>query len=154
LKPVLFWVIVLQLSLSIINMNEECIFCKIIKGEISNYTVYEDEHSLAFLDIAPRAKGHTVVIPKVHAERVDELPEENIMKLFAGVKKAIEKVNNALSPDGFNVGWNDGKSAGQVVPHLHVHILPRWKGDGGGNMHSIIDNPGDNTVEEISMLFK
>ena len=131
----------------------DCIFCKIIKGEIPNYTVYEDEHVLAFLDINPHAKGHTVVIPKVHAETFLDLNEELLEHLFIGVKKTMEKINNVLNPDGFNVGWNEKPAAGQVVPHLHVHIMPRYEGDEGGSMHSVINNSGDSSVEELSKLF-
>ena len=128
---------------------ENCIFCKIIKGEIPNYTVYEDDKTLAFLDIAPRSPGHTVVIPKSHVERVSDLADDSVSALFSAVKKTAAKIETALKPDGFNIGWNDGAAAGQVVPHLHIHILPRWTGDGGGNMHSIVNNPGEMSVEKV-----
>lgn len=134
-------------------MPDKCIFCKIIKGEIPNYTVYEDDAVLAFLDIAPRAKGHTVVIPKKHAKRLADLAEEDTTALLPAVKRVVAKIEEVLQPDGYNMGWNDGEVGGQVVPHLHIHIMPRWEGDGGGNMHSIIDNPGDVSVEELSKLF-
>ena len=129
-----------------------CIFCKIIKKEIPNYTVYEDNNSLAFLDIMPRAKGHTVVIPKRHALTAADLTEEEMKDLFVAVKKTAAKIKATLKPDGFNIGWNDGTSAGQVVPHLHVHIMSRWNGDGGGNMHSIINNPGAEKPEDLIKL--
>ena len=128
---------------------ENCIFCKILKGEIPNYTVYEDDKTLAFLDIAPRSPGHTVVIPKSHVERVSDLADDSVSALFSAVKKTAVKIEAALKPDGFNIGWNDGAAAGQVVPHLHIHILPRWTGDGGGNMHSIVNNPGEMSVEKV-----
>ena len=70
------------------------------------------------------------------------------------MKKITKKIDDVLHPDGYNIGWNDGKSAGQVVPHLHIHIMPRWENDGGGSMHSIINQPGKETVESISKLFK
>jgi len=130
-----------------------CIFCKIINGEIPNYTVYEDENSLAFLDINPRSKGHTVVIPKKHVETPFELDDELLSKLIIATKKAMEKIDFALKPDGYNVGWNQKETAGQVVPHLHLHILPRWQGDGGGNIHSIINRPGTEKVEDVFRLF-
>lgn len=130
-----------------------CVFCKIINKEIPNYTVYEDDHVLAFLDINPRAKGHTVVIPKIHAETLFDLDENVAKNLMIAVKKTMEKINTVLKPDGYNVGWNHGEAGGQVVPHLHIHILPRWTGDGGGNIHTIINNSGDIEVGEISKLF-
>jgi histidine triad (HIT) family protein len=129
-----------------------CIFCKIVKGEIPNYTVYEDEVSLAFLDINPHAKGHTVVVPKLHSDKIFDLPDENLKKLSVAVKRAMEKLQNKLNPDGFNVGWNHGEAGGQAVNHLHIHILPRYKGDSGGNIHSIIKNPGELGIEEVYNL--
>ncbi|MBP7992811.1 MAG: HIT family protein [Candidatus Magasanikbacteria bacterium] len=122
----------------------DCIFCKIINKEIPNYTVYEDDHVLAFLDIFPHAEGHTVVIPKVHAHNLVELSQDFIEPLFSGVKKVQEKLMVALNPEGFSVGWNHGEAGGQAVPHLHIHILPRWNNDGGGSMHSLtkkLENP-------------
>lgn len=130
-----------------------CLFCKIIQKEIPSYQVFEDEHTLAFLDIFPCAKGHTVVIPKVHAETLLDLNGELTKEFYLGVKKTMERVESILSPDGFTVGWNHGAAGGQAVPHLHVHILPRWENDGGGTMHTIIKNPGDMKVEEVAKLF-
>ena len=129
-----------------------CIFCKIVAREIPNYTVYEDEHNLAFLDISPQAKGHTMVIPKTHAVTLFEL--ENTTTILNAVKKTMEKIQSVLSPDGYNVGWNQSDAGGQVVKHLHIHIMPRWDGDGGGSMHSVVSNPGDVSVEELAKLFE
>ncbi len=122
----------------------DCIFCKIVNKEIPNYTVYEDESVLAFLDIFPHAVGHTVVIPKVHAENLLELADDKVEAVFKAVKKVQEKLQKALDPQGFSVGWNHGEAGGQAVPHLHIHVLPRWNNDGGGSIHSInkkLDNP-------------
>ncbi len=132
---------------------EDCIFCKIIKGEIPNHTVYEDERALAFLDIYPHAKGHTVVIPKKHVETYFDLDDEQVKNFSLGVRNTMKKVQEVLQSDGFNVGWNQNEVAGQVVPHLHMHIIPRYKGDGGGSIHSIIKNPGDLSVEDVFKLF-
>jgi histidine triad (HIT) family protein len=130
-----------------------CIFCKIINKEIPCHQIYEDENFLAFLDVYPHAKGHTVVIPKEHANLISELDDEKSKELMIVVKKVMKIIEEKLNPEGFNVGWNSGESAGQVVPHLHLHILPRYSGDGGGSIHSIIKNPGDLSVEEVSKLF-
>lgn len=134
-------------------MQDQCIFCKIIKKEIPNYTVHEDVTALAFLDVQPHAKGHTLVIPKIHAETLLDLNEELLKELLPFVQKTMERIDHVLHPDGFNVGWNHQDAGGQVVPHLHIHIMPRWENDGGTNMHGIINNPGDMTVEEIAKLF-
>ncbi|OGH85102.1 MAG: hypothetical protein A2493_00840 [Candidatus Magasanikbacteria bacterium RIFOXYC12_FULL_33_11] len=133
---------------------ENCIFCKIIAHEIPNYTVYEDEHALAFLDITPRAKGHTLVVPKVHALNLLDLDEEYASKLLIAVKRTQKTIDKVLRPDGYNVGWNHGEAGGQAVPHLHIHIMPRFDGDGGSNMHAIVNNPGDESVEEVYKLFE
>ena len=135
-------------------MSTMCIFCRIGKREIPSDIVYEDKETLAFLDIKPHAKGHTVVIPKTHAETLFDLPEGKINAFFLGVKSTMERIQNVLQPDGFNVGWNQNAAAGQVVPHLHVHIFPRYRGDGGGSMHSIITSAGTRSVEEVAALFK
>ena len=133
-------------------MND-CLFCKILKGEIPNHTIYEDDNVLAFLDIHPHAKGHTLVILKDHSETFFDLDEDSITKLFNGVQKAMNRIEEVIKPDGYNVGWNQKEVAGQVIPHLHVHIMPRWDGDGGGSQHSVITNPGDVDVEELAKLF-
>jgi len=131
----------------------DCIFCKIGNHEIPNYTVYEDNHCLAFLDINPHAKGHTVIIPKVHAETFFDMNEELVKEFFPAVQKTMEKIEAVLHPEGYNVGWNQGVLGGQVVPHLHVHIFPRYPGDNGSSLHSIVNQPGDETVAEVAKLF-
>ncbi len=133
---------------------DTCLFCKIIKKEIPAHIIYEDKDSLAFLDIKPHSKGHTVVIPKKHAVTPFDLDEESFQELLLDVKKVMEKLRDILYPDGFNVGWNQNTAAGQVVPHLHIHIFPRYNGDGGGSMHSIINNPGRMSVDDVAKLFK
>jgi histidine triad (HIT) family protein len=133
---------------------KDCIFCKVVAGEVPNYTVYEDSQTLAFLDINPRSKGHTVLIPKVHGETIFDFNEEILKVMLPAVQRAAEILEKILQPDGFNIGWNHGEAGGQEVPHLHVHIIPRWYGDGGTNMHGIIDNPGDTSVEEVAALLK
>jgi histidine triad (HIT) family protein len=116
----------------------DCIFCKIIASETKAHTVYENESVLAFLDIHPASRGHTMVIPKVHAERLDLLEDRHVGSLFLGVKSVMALLEKALKPGGLNVGWNHGWAAGQHVNHLHVHIIPRYAGDGGGGIQSLI----------------
>lgn len=132
---------------------QDCIFCKIIAGEIPCFKVYEDNHCLAFLDIHPCSQGHTVVVPKVHAETLFDLNDELAKELMTGVKCAMERIEAVLAPDGYNVGWNHAAAGGQEVKHLHVHILPRREGDGGTNMHAIVNNTGDRSVSEVATLF-
>jgi histidine triad (HIT) family protein len=114
----------------VIMSQHDCIFCKIVRGEIPCAKVYETETVLAFLDIAPVNKGHTLVIPKAHLENVWELPSG----LAAQFQEAIQKVGLALrqglSAQGMNVGMNNGSAAGQLVFHAHWHLIPRFTGDG------------------------
>lgn len=125
----------------------DCLFCKIGKGEIPALTVYEDDHVLAFLDIHPVAPGHTMVIPKVHAENMLDLPESEVGPLFLGVKKVTGMLKIALQPDAFTIGMNHGRMSGQMVDHLHVHILPRFMNDGGKSIHSVVNNVPKESLE-------
>ncbi len=132
----------------------DCIFCKIVEGKIPAHKIYEDTSTLAFLDAYPHAQGHTVIVPKKHAETVFDLSEGECQKLMGTVIKVMRLLKKALQAEGFNVGWNHHPVGGQVVPHLHVHVLPRYQDDGGGSIHSIIKNPGGKSVEEVAKLFK
>lgn len=109
---------------------ENCIFCKIIRGEIPCSKVYEDDHFIAFLDIRPMNKGHTLVIPKQHYETVLDIPEYDLKDMVHIVKKITHAISLAVAPDGFNVFCNNKQAAGQEVPHLHFHIAPRFRNDG------------------------
>jgi histidine triad (HIT) family protein len=135
-------------------MMGTCIFCKIVNGEMTAHKIYENNDTVAFLDIRPHAKGHTVIIPKKHAATVFDQSDEINNLIMESVVKVMKLIQEKLNPDGFNVGWNHNSAAGQVVPHVHVHIMPRYNGDGGGSMHSIVSNPGEITVDEVAKLFK
>lgn len=116
----------------------DCIFCKIVAGELKAHVVYEDQSVLAFLDIHPASRGHAMVIPKTHAESLDRLDESQVGPLLVGVKNVMGILQRALKPAGMNIGWNHGWAAGQRVNHLHVHLIPRYAGDGGGGIQSLI----------------
>jgi histidine triad (HIT) family protein len=109
---------------------DECIFCKIAKKEIPSTIVYEDDQFLAFLDIAPANKGHTLVIPKEHYKVYTDIPEELLKKFAVVVKKVASSVHKGLEADGFNIVMNNYKVSGQIVSHAHFHILPRFINDG------------------------
>jgi histidine triad (HIT) family protein len=132
---------------------DSCIFCSIIDGAIPNHTVYEDEHVLAFLDITPISNGHTVVIPKKHAATVLELDSDTSAAMMSGIQGAMKRLQEVLSPEGFNFGANHGEAGGQAVGHLHIHVIPRWMGDGGGNMHTIVQQGKTDPVEDIAKQF-
>lgn len=131
----------------------DCLFCKIVAKEIPNYTVYEDDHVLAFLDIEPCAKGHTVVIPKKHYDDIVDMAAEDVGEFFQGVKRATGRVKDVVEPDGFNIGINHGRAGGNSLDHMHVHIIPRWFEDGGGSMHTIIKGESDMSVEDLAKQF-
>ncbi len=131
----------------------DCIFCNIIAGQIPCHKIHETQHTISFLDIYPHVKGHTVIIPKQHIVLLEEATEPILTHIMQDIQKTMNIINNTLHPGGFNIGWNNGKLAGQVVPHLHIHIFPRYEGDGGDSFHAIIKNPGPTPVAEIAKLF-
>ena len=131
-----------------------CFFCKIINKEVPAEIIYEDENVIAILDIHPRAPGHTMILPKIHAENILDLPEEKIEGVFRGVKKVTELLNKSLRPDGFTIGINHGKVSGQTIEHLHIHILPRWYNDNGGSVHNVVDNPPKQSLAQIANRIK
>jgi len=106
---------------------KDCIFCKIVKGEIPCHKVYEDDYVLSFLDITPRTEGHTLVIPKKHYENIYELPDEEIGNYFKGLKKTAMILKKKLNARGMNILNNNGEVAGQFVFHLHFHLLPKYE---------------------------
>ena len=128
---------------------DDCLFCKIIAKKIPALTIYENENVMAFLDIAPRAKGHTVVIPKHHSATLVDLPEEEIGPLFSAVRSVSELLLKSLNAEGLTIGINHGAASGQVVGHLHVHILPRFGGDGGDAVQSVVNRPPADSLEEV-----
>lgn len=132
-------------------MNPECLFCKIARKEISVETmIYEDDEAMAFLDIHPCAPGHALVIPKYHAATLAELPEQELQPLFSAVQKVARVISSRLGADGITVGINQGKAAGQEVGHLHVHLIPRWDGDGGGSVQTIVNNAPKESLVQIA----
>lgn len=111
-----------------------------VSGEIVTDKVYEDGETLAFLDANPSAPGHTLVVPKEHKITLLDLNDSELAALFRTVKKVVEMIKNNLKPEGFNIGVNHGQVAGQRVPHLHVHIIPRFKDDKGGVIQMVVNN--------------
>jgi histidine triad (HIT) family protein len=111
-------------------MSASCIFCRIVRGELPSTRVYEDEEVLAFMDIGPIIKGHTLVVPKQHHDPLIQTPEPLLAKLIAVVRRIAAAQMKGLKADGVNVHQSNGACAGQVVPHLHFHVIPRFEGDG------------------------
>lgn len=110
--------------------DNNCIFCKIVAGEIPAEKVYEDADVLAMMDIAPSAKGHTLVIPKEHHPHLHDVPPELLAKMAAVLPKVAKAASKAVGAEDYNVLQSNGASAGQVISHVHFHVVPRKKGDG------------------------
>jgi len=108
----------------------DCIFCKIVAGAIPAVRILEDEHMLAFMDIAPVVKGHALVIPKAHHDPLMSAPPAVLAACISAVQRVAQAQMTAMKADGINVHQANGAAAGQVVPHLHFHVIPRFHDDG------------------------
>ena len=128
----------------------DCLFCKIANKQIPADLVYEDDKTIAILDIHPRAPGHTMVIPKEHSENILDLKDQNAGPTFLTVKKITAILSKVIKPDGFTIGINHGRASGQVVDHLHIHVIPRFNDDGGSSVHSVVNNPPKESLKEIA----
>jgi histidine triad (HIT) family protein len=126
----------------------ECIFCDIASGRTKAEVVFENADTVAFLDRYPAARGHVVVIPRVHAATLPELTDDAVGSVFRAVKIVMRKVSDALRPVAMNVGWNQGEDAGQRVFHLHVHVLPRYR-PGGRGVQMLGEGAGAESLEEV-----
>lgn len=109
-----------------------CIFCKIIEGEIPSKTLYEDDDFKVIFDISPASRGHVIILPKYHAANIFELPEKVTADAFIMAKKIATVLKSVLNCDGVNILQNNGEAAGQTVFHLHIHVIPRYKDDNMG----------------------
>ena len=109
--------------------DDKCIFCKIIEKSIPSKIIFENDKNLAFLDIFPVSKGHTIVIPKNHYKNLEEIPNNELSELFEIVKRVSILIHKKLKIDGYNILQNNFRAAGQVVNHFHVHIIPRTNED-------------------------
>ncbi len=130
------------------HLDADCIFCKIIRGEIPSFKIFEDDEILAFMDVNPVAAGHALVIPKFHSKDIHETPAEWVGITFAGAKLAARAVGKTLEPAGINIVQANGPGAKQSVFHLHVHVIPRGMDD-GLTMNWELE-PGD--MDEIGKL--
>ncbi len=128
--------------------KDDCIFCKIANGEIPSQTLYEDGRFRVILDLGPAARGHALVLPKEHAENLFELSEEEAGEAFALARKMAGRLKQKLDCDGLNLVQNNGETAGQTVPHFHIHVIPRYKDDG----QKINWVPGRPSQEELEAV--
>ncbi|HBR80111.1 MAG: Histidine triad (HIT) protein [Candidatus Uhrbacteria bacterium GW2011_GWE2_45_35] len=133
-----------------------CLFCNIIAGEIPCHKIYEDENVLAFLDIKPLNPGHTLIVPKKHAEHLLESTNEEVMAVMTAAKKIAPGIMESVGAMGCNINFNVGHSAGQIIFHTHLHIIPRYEDDGYKEWcrtEDLIDNLSD-VAERIQEVFE
>lgn len=121
----------------------DCIFCKIIKGEIPAEKIYEDEKTLAFLDISPNNPGHTLVVAKEHYENIEVISEDLLCDIMKTIKKIGKAIKDGLGYPGYNLILNNDPVAGQLVPHLHFHVIPRRPDDGFKHWQQSKYQPGE-----------
>lgn len=126
-----------------------CIFCKIVAGEIPCYKLYEDEIVLAFLDISQATKGHTLIVPKKHYDNMLECDDETLLHLMKVAKRLGNKIVRNLGANGMNVLTNINEVAGQTVKHFHVHLLPRYDDNDGLKMEFINSNPSSEILTTL-----
>ena len=127
---------------------DNCIFCRILAGEIPSMKVYEDDYAIATLDIGPASPGHTLIIPKKHCDDLIDMDEETAGKLLMTAKKIGLLQKERLGAAGFNLVQNNGEAAGQTVRHFHIHVIPRY--EGGPEMVTWIPtDPGMEALGEI-----
>jgi len=134
--------------------KEDCIFCKIVKKEIPAKVFLENKENLAFLDIFPINKGHTVVITKRHYNNIEDIPEEQLSSLFKTVKEAAALIHNKLEIEGYNILQNNFKAAGQEINHIHVHIIPRNTEDDKFKMKIPRNQAAEEELSDILKLLK
>jgi len=132
---------------------DSCIFCKIVRGEIPSYKVYEDDDVLAFLDITQVTPGHTLIIPKQHVTDIFELSSELAGKIFAKVPKISQQLKEALSPIGLNV-VNNNQAPLQSVFHYHIHLIPRYPNDGFVLSFSGSPKPSEKLKQTLDQINK
>jgi histidine triad (HIT) family protein len=129
-------------------------FLKIIKGDLPSYKVYEDEHTFVFLSNQPVTRGHSIVIPKIHAENIYDVSTESLAHIFSTVKKVSLAIKETLSPVGINIHQNNEVGAGQAVFHIHFHIIPRYDNDGITPWNTDYRSDGDKYYETAETIIK
>ncbi len=130
----------------------DCVFCAIVEGDAPSRTVYQGDGVVAFLDANPLAAGHTLVVPTEHCARLEALSRDQVAELFGAVHDLLRPVQDAAGAEGATVAVNDGPAAGQEVPHVHCHVVPRTAGDGGGPIHAAMGRRPDLYEAELDAV--
>jgi histidine triad (HIT) family protein len=130
----------------------QCIFCRIVAGESPSRTVYESDRVQAFLDANPLAPGHTLVIPTDHYERLNDLPADLARDLLGTAQQLTPAIEAAVDAPASTVAINNGDAAGQEVPHVHVHVVPRFPDDDAGPIHALFDRRPSLSGDELDAI--
>jgi len=131
-----------------------CIFCRIVSGEVAAEVVAREPEVVAFLDVQPLADGHVLVVPRAHVACVEDLEPAAADALFRAVVRLAGPVREALGAAGTTIGVNNGGATGQTIPHVHVHIVPRWPGDGAGSIHTIFPRKTSRKLPEVAAAIR
>lgn len=131
---------------------QDCIFCKIVSGQIPARIVRQNEKAVAFLDAFPLAAGHALVVPKAHYQKVQDMATADAQEVFQLVHEMVGRVESVTGAAASTIAVHNGKEAGQEVPHVHVHIIPRKQGDGAGPVHSMFKNRPKPSAQEMDAL--
>ena len=134
--------------------KKDCIFCQIIDRQIGSKIIFENEHNIAFLDIYPVSKWHTIVIPKNHYPNLEKIPDEELSRLYKDIKKVALFIRQKLNVDGYNILQNNFKAAGQIINHFHVHIIPRSENDARFSMKIPRNQAKEKDLEEVLKIIK
>lgn len=129
-------------------MMDNDIFCKIVRREIPSHVIYETIDTMAFLDVTPSAPGHSMVILKKHGDNILEYTQEELGKAMETVQMVARKIELVFKPDSITIGINHKEKRG--VPHLHIHLIPRWDNDKGHALQGVVNNPPDEKLEVIA----
>ena len=131
---------------------DDCLFCKIVKRDIPSLVVYEDDATISFLELTPSSPGHVMVILKKHGKSILDYDDSELGKLMGSVKKVAAKIEKALETDSITIGINHLERRG--VPHLHVHLIPRWENDKGHVIQGVVTNKPKESREEVAEKIK
>jgi histidine triad (HIT) family protein len=134
------------------QQHDECVFCKIALKKIPINIIIENDKAMAFLDAYPLSKGHTLIIPKAHYSKIQELDENSSQSLFNIVWKITNPIEKAVGVNSSTIAIHNGKEAGQEVPHVHIHVIPRNRGDGAGPVHSMFTNKPNVSSFDMSSI--
>ncbi len=133
-------------------MADSCVFCAIVEGRIPSHKIYEGERVLAFLDVHPSTPGHTLIIPKAHVARVEDLEREDAEALFKALHGLVGGIQSVMGAPASTIGINNGRESGQEIPHVHIHVIPRSTGDRGGIIQGIARSSVSPDQEEMSRI--